>query len=527
MLPSPYAWQSHHPRRPVPRDALVTEVVQHLRRGAATRIIGGRGMGKSVLLHQLEARLQREPGTRVVLVPGPPVEATVTGAVRDLADHLGIRDLATPRMDDLLERVLQGGVMRVVLLFDKADQYVELGGAAGEDAAFGRRWFNKLETTRQQYDTMFSLVLAGGLNLFYLERELGSDIVSRAEPCILAPFDPAEITELAGPFKEDGRPLDAACLETLRVLSGGSPALVTYGLERLWEIKAPSAQVLEQIFGLFRERHDSFIRSVQSSISQRGRLDAPWRVLKAVRQHAGSIPMQQLRDACAQQPGEQSTIDPEQALKLLRAAGLVRVDGAMQADPVLAWPIASIMNLPETPASTGEPIERLLQDVCAILVNLRRFARDFHDGNGLLQEKVFSSLIAVALRLLGWLEIEREAIQVAGFTDIKVRLPEPGLDGHAIIETKLWRSRGHNQGIQQQIDDYRIMESRHGIAVTLGTRDAAGWSEAYEQTCLAGRSFEQLPTPSELVGRWRVRATLADGKEWLTDHLLVQIPKRR
>jgi hypothetical protein len=71
------------------------------------------------------------------------------------------------------------------------------------------------------------------------------------------------------------------------------------------------------------------------------------------------------------------------------------------------------------------------------------------------------------------------------------------------------------------------MESRHGLAVTLGTRDAAGWPEAYEQTCLAGRSFEQLPTPSELVGRWRVHATLADGKEWLTDHLLVQIPKRR
>jgi ABC-type transporter Mla maintaining outer membrane lipid asymmetry ATPase subunit MlaF len=64
MPPNPYSWQSHYPRHAVPRDALVTEVVQHLHRGASTKIIGGRGMGKSVLLHQLEARLQREQGTR-------------------------------------------------------------------------------------------------------------------------------------------------------------------------------------------------------------------------------------------------------------------------------------------------------------------------------------------------------------------------------------------------------------------------------------------------------------------------------
>ncbi|MGK4001856.1 ATP-binding protein [Sorangium sp. So ce1036] len=500
-------------------------IVEDLRKGIAVKVIGGRGSGKSVLLRQIRGELQDAPGTRVVLVPDPPEEPTVAGAVHDLAARLGIRDLSPPRMDDLLERVLQGDVTRLVVLFDEADQYVTAG--AGERGAFARSWFNKLETTRKEHGAHFDLVFAGGIGLHYLSTELGSGLVSRAESYVLDPFGPAEITELARPFQDDGRPLSDVHLETLRLLSGGSPVLVTYGLEHLWGTSSASVLELETIFGVFREKYDGFIRSVHASVSHYGRLDAPFRVLKVVREHAGSVPMQRLRDACALQAGEHIAMDPEEALKLLRAAGLVRVEGSMLADPVIAWPIASILNLPEIPAGSGDPIERLVQDVCAVLANLRRFGRDFHGEGGLLQEQVFSSLIAVGLRLLGWIETEREAIQVAGFTDIKVRLTRPGLDGHALIETKIWRDAAHNAGIQKQIDDYRLSETRHGIAVMLGARDAAGWPEAYERTCLAGRSFEHLPTPPDLIGRWRVPQTDPDGKAWLTDHLVVQLPKRK
>ena len=526
MRPNPYAWHKQHPRRIVARDALVHEIAEHVRRGAAVKIIGGRGMGKSVLLQQVKAYLEQEPGTRVVLIPGPPEDATVVGAVLDLAARLGIRDLAPPRMDDLLERVLQGDVTRLVVLIDEAGQYVALQGG-DEQAAFARSWFNKLEVTRRQHDEVFNVVFAGGIGLYYLEREVGSSIVSRAEPCVLDPFGQREILDLATAFQEDERTLEDACLEALRVLSGGSPALVTYGLQHLWGADPPSMVALERIFGDFRERHDSFIRDVHASVSQRGRLDAPWRVLELVREHAGSVPMQRLRDACAPLGDERITVDPEQALKLLRAAGLVRIEGSLLSDPVVAWPIASILNLPETPATTGEPLERLIQDVCSVLASLRRFGRDFHGDSGLLAEEVFSSLIAVGLHLLGWQETDREAIQVAGFTDIKVRLTRPGLDGHVIIEVKLWRGAAYNQGIQKQINDYRVEGTRRGIAVTLGAREVEGWAEAYEQGCLSGQSFERLDTPPDLVARWRVRQTLVDGNEWLTDHLVVRIPKRR
>jgi hypothetical protein len=46
MVANPYAWHLDHPRRRVPRAAPVAEVVEHLRRGAAVKVIGGRGMGK-------------------------------------------------------------------------------------------------------------------------------------------------------------------------------------------------------------------------------------------------------------------------------------------------------------------------------------------------------------------------------------------------------------------------------------------------------------------------------------------------
>jgi energy-coupling factor transporter ATP-binding protein EcfA2 len=511
MRPNPYAWQLDHPRRPVNRGALVTDVLEHLRRGAAVKVIGGRGMGKSVLLQQLESHLAREEGTRAVLVDGPPEEATVAGAVRDLAVRLGVHDLSAPRLDDLLERTLKDDVMRLVVLFDEADQYVSVGSAQNEHAAFARSWFNKLEVTRKRYDALFNVVFAGGLGLLYLEREIGSGIVSRAEPCVLEPLNVTEIEELALFFAEDERPLDETCREALRMLSGGSPALVTYGLEQLWNAQAPSAQALEQIFGIFRERHDSFIRAVRDSVSQRGRLDAPWRVLQVIRSNAGPVPMQQLRDACVSQPNEQVTIDPEQALKLLRAAGLIKVDGSTLADPVVVSPVASILNLPETPSGSGTPVERLIQDVSSVLANLHRFGRDFHDKEGLLDEEVFSSIIAVGLRLLGWLEADREAVQVAGFTDIKVRLTRPNLGGHVIIEAKKWRSDDRNKTIQDQIDNYRVSDTSHGIAITLGERKVTGWPEAYEQTCLAGRAYTRLETPRDLVGRWQVRSSDLDG----------------
>lgn len=529
MKPNPYFWQGHDPSRQVLRTAMVDAITDTVRQGAAVKVIGGRGMGKSVLLDQVAARLGGEPGTRVALVGGPPEDATVPGAVRALAARLGVRDLELPSLADLLDRVLDEDVTRLVVLFDEADQYVTAGGA---DGAFARSWFSKLETIRKEYRSRFNVVFAGGLGLIYLEQELGSAIVSRAAECVLDPFTSAEIEELAQPFQEDDRPLDDTCLEALRVRSGGNPALVTYGLQYLWDRGAPSIQLLDRAFITFREKNGSFIRAVRASVSQHDRLDAPWRVLEMIRQNAGSVSLHRLRKACAPRKGESTTIDSKEALTLLRAAGLVRIAGSALADPVVAWPVASILNFPEMPTSSEDhdPIERLVLDVCAVLASMHRFARDFHQTHGksgLFHEEAYSSMIAMGLVLLGWQEIEREPVQAAGFPDIKVTsVTQESLRGHILIEAKVWRQESHNSGVQQQLDEYQVANTQHRVVVTLGERKAEGWPEEYERVCLTGLTFERLPTPPDLVGRWRVRQPGSNGQDLLTDHLLVQLPKR-
>lgn len=85
-------------------------------------------------------------------------------------------------------------------------------------------------------------------------------------------------------------------LETLEALSGGNPALATYGLEQLWESDGQPIQVLRTAFGEFTSRHGDFLRAVHDAVSHRGLVAAPGRILEIVRQRAGSVPQQVLRE---------------------------------------------------------------------------------------------------------------------------------------------------------------------------------------------------------------------------------------
>lgn len=85
---NPYRWEFHTPARPVHRAALHASVTQHLLRGKAVRVVGGRGTGKSVLLRELQARLAQEPDTRTVRLVEPPTAPTEAAALADLAERL-------------------------------------------------------------------------------------------------------------------------------------------------------------------------------------------------------------------------------------------------------------------------------------------------------------------------------------------------------------------------------------------------------------------------------------------------------
>lgn len=237
--------------------------------------------------------------------------------------------------------------------------------------------------------------------------------------------------------------------------------------------------------------------------------------------------MSQLRDACA---GDDPAVDVDQALRLLVASGLVAVEG----DLSYAWShtvpvhlVASVLNMALPPSDEPDAVERVVRVTAAALGPMRRFGRDFHDGNdGLLLEEVFSSMLAVVLAVAGLekLKPRRESVQAAGYADLVVDLPDNA--GHVVIEVKLWPRNDYTE-IQRQVDDYWLADTRHAIAVMLGERGATGWENDYVQKCLPAGQFVQLPTPPDLVGRWRVERPGADGTLRRTDHLLVQIPKRR
>ena len=67
---NPYNWQKHTARVEVRREQ-VTPLVEAMLHGAGAWALGGRGMGKSILLKQVEEELKRRGDTHVKRSPEP------------------------------------------------------------------------------------------------------------------------------------------------------------------------------------------------------------------------------------------------------------------------------------------------------------------------------------------------------------------------------------------------------------------------------------------------------------------------
>jgi len=159
MAPNPYRWQHDRPAHLVAREQLVGRIEGHLRRGLAVKLIGGRGMGKSVLLRQVQACFADEPDTRAVIVPGPPEEGTPVACVQDIAARLGLGPLSRMSMDAVMEAAQAQGIERLIVLVDEVDQYVQIG----PNGDLAKAWFNRLEALRKAWMDRVAVVIAGGL----------------------------------------------------------------------------------------------------------------------------------------------------------------------------------------------------------------------------------------------------------------------------------------------------------------------------------------------------------------------------
>ena len=119
------------------------------------------------------------------------------------------------------------------MLFDEFDRYAESGDQRSANPP-GRGFFNDLEATRRDLPGL-GVMATGSIGVYVVRDVLGSSFLARALHVALRPFERPDIDFLAGPFAERGAGLSEQVADALHLATGGIPALVTFGLQQLWD----------------------------------------------------------------------------------------------------------------------------------------------------------------------------------------------------------------------------------------------------------------------------------------------------
>lgn len=532
---NPYDWTRHQPRLRLDREPLLTDLVKRLLDGNGCVLVGGRGMGKSVVLQQIADRLSVEaPEVTVVCFRAPPLPPTMEASLHELEKQLDLPHVEGSDAREILERHFAGSPSQraCVLLFDELDQYV----SPRNKDSLARSLLNHLEAVRRGSPRPLGILIAGGLGLYVLRDYLASAFMSRVHYAIPAPFSEAEIEELAAPFFRSGQPLTSGALKSIHLASGGNPALVTYGLQHLWERASREEQDVSEVYATMYEKNPDFLRDLRSSVAHPDLSEVPLHVWAIIRQMGPTVPRAALLQALTRDTGV-LRMDLDDVLRLLRAAGLVTLHGSAIADPLHLRAVASIVNLPEPAPAAGSPREQLVKDLSLLLTSIHRWAPDFFhaakagkDETGknapkepkrIVPEAVFSAILAIGLGNLGW-QVEREAQQGGGRTDLK--LSRSG--GGAVVEVKIWK-RNDFAAIHSQLEGYWAPDVQAGAAVMLTDMDLPSFAGEYRAVCLGDPRLtvvEETVAPP-LRGHFAVRSRHPDGFEVLVDHLLLRVPR--
>jgi hypothetical protein len=522
---NPYNWDAYHPGAPLLDRSSLDTIMSHLLAGMGCILLGGRGMGKSVLFTQVEKRITAEdPSAKIVRFDGPPIPETLEGALAALAAKLGLADASYHHATELFEQYFarHTDCSRCILLFDELDQYASLN----DRASLGRKLFNHLEVTRKGMKKRLGILAAGGLGVYSLRDSLGSAFLARAKWVHPTSFTEPEIEELSRPFKAKNAPLPPGVLKAVHLASGGNPALAAYGLQHLWDITEPAEDDVGRIYASFQEDHKGFLQGLLDAIAQPEFSDAPLRVWHHIRGGGVRFSRAELLQSYAASSGS-FRMDLDQILDLLISAGFIVASGSLRADPLEVRAIASIVNLPESTTSGGSTAERLVTDLMAILARVHSWAPDFFQqgeskGNKVLvPEANFSAFLGMALVYMGW-TVEREAVQGKGRNDLKLTRSGQG----AIVEVKIWGRNDYDQ-IHEQVEEYWTSGVVAGAAVMITDKDLRSFANKYRSKCLSRPDLtvtEQTCGPP-LAGRFTVESVNKNGFPARVDHLLLRLPR--
>ncbi len=524
---NPYNWQSHRPQAEIPRNE-VERLSQILRNNGSAVVLGGRGMGKSVFLRQVKADLERHPGTQVVLLEVPPPKLTVEACLGALARQLGLSPTpfdSREIFDELFAR--DGAPERLVLLFDEFDRYAEKGEPSAQPP--GRGFFNDLEASRRSLPEL-GLLAVGSIGVFIFRDVLGSSFLSRALHLRLRPLDRADAKTLTVPFRESDRDLSEEVLDALFLASGGIPAILTFGLQQLWNLdREITTRDVTMVYKIFEEDHEEYLKDLLSALRDPRLSDAPLGVWRRIQQGPSRIPRQEL-EAALGQPAGVLKLTLSDALRLLEAVGVVRLESsAVHDNPVEAHPIASLLNLSRGSAEGHDLRIDFLRDLNALLGKLHRSSADFFrpdpEGKRLVPESVFAAHLGLGFELLGW-RSEREAQRGAGRTDLLLR--RNGGDEVVVLEVKIW-GRNDYKEVQRQVESYWTEDVAAGAVVQITDAELPDWSERYRRECLEPScvDFEEAAVESSSVQAcFRCSSLTSSGSKIVVDHFLLCLPRR-
>ncbi len=344
-------------------------------------------------------------------------------------------------------------------------------------------------------------------------RLLGSPFLSRAKRFRMESFGPEDIYTLSSQISP---PLEDDVLETLRIASAGVPALAVYALGVLWdssELRTPQGLIV--VFERFSRDHRAFFRDAWRAVRAvaAAQVDA---VLDLVVEYSGEVPQEALEAVPAAADLE---FYPTDIVELLAAAGMIRLGSDSGADPVVAWPTTSVLAR-RAGGSLSSLEERLVRDVAAAMSLVHQSAVDFRKGSGLVEEKVFSATLGIALTGTGW-TFHREKQQGPGRTDLHLR--RSGQQGHAVVEVKIWPRNDYRQ-VHEQVVGYHTADSQ-ALLVVMVVPSASVDADTYLAEVLGGRG-EVRDVPPDMLALIRAPFVTPEGGSGVVHHLVVRVPVR-
>ena len=560
---NPYNWTASAPKFPVLRSALLDRVMDHLGNNEGTVLLGSRGMGKTVFLTQLGAKIAEDPDLTVVAFPDPPAERDIRSAVRAIACKLADAAHARRPKSELAAKLRALGdrgtlvdifnayltefsaeVERLVLIFDEVDQYAD-------PPEFGRRFFNSLEAVRKPLAGRLTFIVAGGLRLLAMDTELGSTFFTRMKSEVVEPLDIEDLEKLAAPFETLLAP---DVLNAIYMGSGGNALLATYALQYLWNLEARTEHAVLDIFRTFEASGSGPYKSVRDGVAGEGVAGVPFQVLKIIQRNHGKISKKELEDVCSGVAGIPK-LEKEDVFDILRASGLVRVDRSSvnAGDVILAHLIPSIISfrlLLTTNAPSDSLQDQLADDIREVLLCMHAMSPAFYrpveretsapaegeptapearvgrkrakpDDKQLVPESVFVAGIVLGLSPRGW-RCEVDPVSGGGYADIKARHAGFG-EQKAIVEVKIW-PRNDYKDIHEQVTAYFADGVTALATVMIRETKSLAWKDEYEKLCLEGK-VDSCP--------WREIGPPLDGYfearkgAHVVHHFLLGLPTRR